>query len=301
MRYRPFRASGASVSAVSFGSLEPSLDDHAREQLFQAALIAGINAYELGAEETAALSMLGDALRSYDRALVMMSVRVGKGLSGRDFSPGAVMAQVEQATRLLDIGALDLVMLDGPTIEDLTPDLVASLRQAHAVGMFGAVGVRAEGAAADALVRCGAFRVLSTRFNLLSGWPERNLIRSAIERGMTVVGHGFIGAEQSGREQAGGEAAAPKPKRSLLSLVRKREPAASELEWAGGYRFLRETPGWTDEAICLAYAMTEPALATVQARFRSVEHLQALAAVPERDLTPHLSAQIEMARFAAVA
>lgn len=301
MRYRPFPASGASVSAVSLGPTDPTMSDDEREQLYQAALIAGVNAYEVRAADASAQVMLGDALRSYDRGLVLVSVRVGseradQGQSVRDFSPAKVMSQIGEATRRLDVGALDLVVLDAPTLDDLTPELIGALRQAHTVGLFGAIGVRAEGAAAEPLVRCGAFKVLSTRFNLLSGWAERNLIRLAVESGMTVTGYGYVGGQST--------VAATSPqraKRSFLGLGRRRGEPAAELSQASGYRFLRETHGWSDEAICLAYALTEPALATVQVDARSVERLQELATAPERDLPPSVSAQIEMARFAAVA
>lgn len=299
MRYRPFRVSGASVSAVSVACTDPSLSDDAREALYQAALLAGVNTYEVRAWDTASLTLLGDSLRSYDRSLVLVSARVGmqpggNGETVRDFTPAKIMAQVEQATRLLNLGALDMIVLDAPSLEDLTPELISTLRQAHTLGMFGAIGVRAEGPSAEGLVRCGAFKVLFTRFNLLSGWPERNLIRLATEQGMTVAGYGYIGGELQATD------AAPQARRGLFNLGRKRQ-SASELAKADGYQFLRETQGWSDEAICLGYALTEPALATVQVDPRSVEHLQDLASVPERDMPASLAAQIEMARFSAVA
>ena len=77
--------------------------------------------------------------------------------------------------------------------------------------------------------------------------------------------------------------------------------------WGGGlgdagaearvsFAFLHRTPGWTGEAICLAYALADPAVASVLVRPRDRAHLEELAAVPERDLPAGLSAQIEMAR-----
>jgi hypothetical protein len=94
---------------------------------------------------------------------------------------------------------------------------------------------------------------LSTPFNLASGWVERNRVRSAVSREMAVIGldywpdvlreehkHSFL----------------PKP-----SLWRRRTDPLADV---GGYDFLRNTPGWNAEQICLAYALTEPSLATVQ-------------------------------------
>jgi hypothetical protein len=63
------------------------------------------------------------------------------------------------------------------------------------------------------------------------------------------------------------------------------------------YAFLGDTPGWTAEEACLAFALTEPALATVQCRTTDPAMLARLAMAVERDLPNGLSAQIEMARF----
>jgi len=74
---------------------------------------------------------------------------------------------------------------------------------------------------------------------------------------------------------------------------------SSPLAGVGTYRFLRLTTGWSPEQLCLGYAFTEPALATVQVRVADREHLTTLAEVAERDLPAAISAQIEMARFSA--
>ena len=65
------------------------------------------------------------------------------------------------------------------------------------------------------------------------------------------------------------------------------------------YTFLHTTADWTAEEICLAYALTEPTLASVQIEPDNIIHMQALADVAERELPPGLPAQIEMSRFSA--
>jgi hypothetical protein len=67
----------------------------------------------------------------------------------------------------------------------------------------------------------------------------------------------------------------------------------------GTFAFLYRTPLWTAEAICLAHAMTDPSVASVLVQATDQDRLAVLAAVPERDMPPGLSAQIEMARVAA--
>jgi hypothetical protein len=65
----------------------------------------------------------------------------------------------------------------------------------------------------------------------------------------------------------------------------------------GSYAFLDRTHGWDAEEICIAYALTEPALATVQIEPASIARLEQLAQIPDREMPPGLAAQIEMARF----
>ena len=69
----------------------------------------------------------------------------------------------------------------------------------------------------------------------------------------------------------------------------------------GGYGFLQDTAGWTNEDICLAYALTEPAFATVQVEAWRADAVERLAAVCDKDLPTSVAAQIEMARFGQVA
>jgi aryl-alcohol dehydrogenase-like predicted oxidoreductase len=83
----------------------------------------------------------------------------------------------------------------------------------------------------------------------------------------------------------------PKP-----SLWRRRADPLADI---GGYDFLHNTHSWTAQQICLAYALTEPSLATVQITAETPAELEALAAIAERDLPTGCSAQIEMARFSA--
>ncbi|HZZ88317.1 MAG TPA: aldo/keto reductase, partial [Caulobacteraceae bacterium] len=65
------------------------------------------------------------------------------------------------------------------------------------------------------------------------------------------------------------------------------------------HAFLMSTRGWTAEQICFAHALTEPAITTVQMPVKDVEHMVSLADVPDRHLPSQISAQIEMAHFAA--
>ena len=90
--------------------------------------------------------------------------------------------------------------------------------------------------------------------------------------------------------------AAPPEKPLIQRLWWGGKKTADDLR-ADAYAFLHETYGWTAEEIALAYAMTQPALASVQINTDSAERIEALCAVCERDMPPGLAPRIEMARF----
>ncbi len=121
--------------------------------------------------------------------------------------------------------------------------------------------------------------------NMLSGWRDRRRIKAAGERNMSIIGYDFYPQAMLAVAEAA------KPKRGLLSWGKKgsAEPRP--------YSFLHTTTDWSAEEICLAYVLTEPALATVQVAPLDIDHIQALAQVPDRDLPAGISAQIEMSRF----
>ena len=85
------------------------------------------------------------------------------------------------------------------------------------------------------------------------------------------------------------------PSRGLFSFSKKPPP----IEKTGGYEFMRRTPGWSPDEICLAYALTEPALASVLIEAFTPEDVERRAAGAERERPTGMPAQIEMARFAA--
>jgi aryl-alcohol dehydrogenase-like predicted oxidoreductase len=128
---------------------------------------------------------------------------------------------------------------------------------------------------------------MATPFNLASGWVERNRVRSAMGREMAVIGQDYWPHALRGDRKS----FLPKP-----SLWRRRTDPLADV---GGYDFLHNTQGWSDQQICLAYALTEPSLATVQVTASTPAEIEALAAMAERDLPTGCAAQIEMARFSA--
>jgi len=137
-------------------------------------------------------------------------------------------------------------------------------------------------------VEAGAFDALITSFNILSGWRERHMVRTAMERNIAVIGRDPCPTDAASLARDGGA----RPKAGWFA---RPDPLAG----VGSYAFLEATPGWSAEQLCLGYALTEPSLATVQMTVDGPKHLGSLSEITERDLPAAISAQIEMARFSA--
>jgi aryl-alcohol dehydrogenase-like predicted oxidoreductase len=201
------------------------------------------------------------------------------------YSPGGMESLAKAVIARTGLEYIDLVQLDDPG-RDLSAAALQTLKQMKAQGMVRALGVAGEGEEIDAYISTGAFDVLTTPFNMLSGSRERRRMKSASDRNMSVMGYASYPAAMLAVAEAA------KPKKGLLSWNGKSQKSAPQ-----PYAFLHTTSGWTAEEICLAYALTEPTLSSVQVEPDNIVHMQALTAVAERELPSYLPAQIEMSRF----
>ncbi len=291
MRYRPLGVSGMSVSAVSLALNDTEGRNRPADwrDLIYAALENGVNAFEVVGRHPSIAGGLVQALQTVERRLVFVAWRLGASLSHtgalvRDFSPKGLTYAVDSVLARTDLEYLDAVILDDPRSDELTPNALAALKDSRAAGKARMLGVAGEDEAIDAYIASGAFDLLATPFNLASGWKQRLRLKAAVERNMGVIGY-----DHHPHALQDVRAAAPRP-----SFWRGRP---KPLAGAGTYAFLEATPGWTSEALCLAYALTEPCLATVQIAADRPERVESLAQVAERDLPAGVGAQIEMARF----
>ncbi|MDP1629817.1 MAG: hypothetical protein Q8L66_00170 [Caulobacter sp.] len=271
MRYRPFGRSGLVVSAVSL-LLDSSARHSARDwrNLVSTALDCGINGFEIAGDDPTLIEGVGEALRAVERELLFLAWR-----------PRALAAEPSDSIDSLlthtGLGYLDLLSFDGP------PPGAEPMERMRRVGRVRAYGLTGDDEDADLLITLGAFNALTTCYSPVSGWKDRNRLKSASERDMAIIARNIWPDIM-------------RPKTSVFKkpLLRDR---ANPLAGVGGYNFLENTPGWTAEDICLAYVLTEPAVTTVRLDADRVDRIIRLAEVPDRDLPTGVAAQIEMARF----
>jgi len=288
MRYRPFGSAGVAVSAITLRlEDEPRLRGADWRKLIFAALESGINSFEIDGVSSALIEGAAEAFSTVERRLLFIGWRL-RGSLDRALKAQAVHDMIDQALDRTGLGHLDLATLDDPDANAFPAETLEQLKALRGARLIRLLGVAGAGDKFDAYVASGQFEAMTTPFNLASGWVERNRVRSAVGREMAVIGLDYW--PETLREA---HRASFLPKPSLWR--RKTDPLAD----VGGYDFLRNTPGWNAQQICLAYALTEPSLASVQVTASSPAEIEALAAITERDLPTGCAAQIEMARFSA--
>jgi aryl-alcohol dehydrogenase-like predicted oxidoreductase len=290
MRYRPFGVTGKAVSAVSLSLREaPNMaTPQAWRTAAFAAMESGINCFELSAGADVMALGVGEALSAVERRLIFVGWRLRPNPAGT-LSAKDIAESVRGGLQQTRAGYFDLLTLDEPSYEMLTPDGLSYLSDLRSAGLCLQLGIAGDGPTVDACIRDGLFNVLTTPFSLVSDWEARRRIRDASGADMTLVACDPIPAGIDMPRSASAAA----PRRGLL--VRRAEPLAG----SGTYAFLHTTSGWTSEELCLAYALTEPAFATIQVEANRAEAVGLLAAVPDRDMPTGVAAQIEMARFGA--
>lgn len=309
MRYRPFGPSGAAVSALtlSLGGNALEKGPEGLHELIYSALEAGINSFRLESADPVLAEAAGQALRHIERKLVCVSLMLGTGDGGRgpqrDFSAQGMTASIDRVLHVSGLGWIDLALLEEPGEDELAQSSLNALKALRATERIKLLGVSGDGEVMDAYVSTGAFDALVTSFHVNSPWQVRSRMRTAQERDMVIFGYGYYPDALAHRRKAAPGAEGGTRKRGLFGLgAPKSAPAEAEGPVRNGaFAFLNQTHGWTGEEICLAYALTDPAVASILIRAVDADRLNALAAVCERNLPPGLPAQIEMARIAQAA
>jgi aryl-alcohol dehydrogenase-like predicted oxidoreductase len=299
MRYRPFGRAGVSVSIVTL-----AIDDQAAKggpqglrALLNAGLEAGVNSYHIETCHPEVLRIVGECLGAVERRLLFISLRLGlrPGRTGltRDFTPESLTGVIDATLHRMKLQHLDLGLLDEPGEDEFPVAALTALKLQRTTGRLTLLGVGGANDAMDAYIDTNAFDAIATPFHLRVGWQERHRLKIAGRRDLGCIGYDYF------PEMFRSVATTPTlPKKRGLFGALTGEPAPHPLAGVGTYAFLHDTPGWTAEQLCLAYAQLEPSLATIIIRAGDVERLTALASVPDRDLPPGMAAQVEMAGFA---
>jgi aryl-alcohol dehydrogenase-like predicted oxidoreductase len=288
MRYRPFNQAGLAVSAITLTLDASAAIPAKRMELVFAALEAGINSFELVGASHDWSPALRAAIAAAGRNVLVLTLRAVGSSGAAKASRGGLTAQAGACLEQIGAERFDAVVLedDGSSSPDDATQLHA-LRDQRLAAMVGVTCGRG-GPSLD-IINAG-YDVVATPFGLQADAGLRKRLRTVVERNITLIGYDFydIGAAPVAAETPRG-----------LGRLFKRAPVA--IVDTDAFEFLRRTPSWAAEEIALAYALTEPSLATIKVQTTDLATLDGLGKAVERELPAGAAAQIEMARFSAPA
>jgi aryl-alcohol dehydrogenase-like predicted oxidoreductase len=285
MRYRPFARTGMAVSTITLlldGADEAKKPSDWRD-LMHAAFEEGVNAFEIVRPTLHLLTGFAEGISAVKRSLLFVGLRVDSGMESEGLE-----AWGEEVASHSKLGELNLLTVDAGVAR--SEGMLAALQRMKTSQLAHRLAVAGDGDLLDEDIEAGHFDAVVTPFNMLSSLRDRNMVRKALENQMGVIASDPFPAALNGLIDAAEVETKP-------GWFKKPKPLAG----AGTYAFLTATRGWSAEQLSLAYALTEPAVASVLVRVEDRKHLADLAATTDRDLPSTVSAQIEMARFSAEA
>jgi len=281
MRYRPFARTGMAVSSLSLildGGDDAKKPSDWRD-LVHAAFEEGVNAFEIVRPTLALLTGFAEGASVVKRSLIFAALRVDSGVDGESLERWA-----EEVISRAGIGELNLLIAEASATR--ADGMLAAMQRLKASETTRLLAVAGAGDMLAEDIEAGNFDAVVTPFGMLSSWRDRNMVRKALERQMGVIACDPFPTELAGLLEATEVDTKP-------GWFKKPKPLAG----VGTYAFLDSTRGWSAEQLCVAYALTEPAVASVQMPVDSHKRLKELAGAADRDLPSTVSAQIEMARF----
>lgn len=278
MLYRPLGRTGLNVSEIGFGAAswwgKPQFTEAAALRLVHAALDGGVTFFDTGASYSSghAEPRLGRALKGRDPSRLVVATKAGtfaKGDGiGRDFSPAAIIASVEQSLRNLGLDTLPLLQLHGPAASDLTDELRAALVDLKARGWVRALGANSfDPTVIRQVIGLPEFDVVMVDYNVLR--PEREpLIAAAAE-----AGKGVLAGMPLAMGHTGGQVARLRAPRDLWYAARALLRHRGDIRDGAHFSFLNRLPQMSGAQAALAYVLANRDVACAVMGTTRLSHL----------------------------
>ncbi len=181
------------LSRIAFGVSGPHatrlVSRSTTHDLIMAAFDGGITAFDTGPSYGAgeAELRLGAALQDLDREKVFISTKAGLNEQKmRDFTVEGLKASLDRSLERLDCGYLDLLILHGPSINEMTPQLANMLRAEQTSGRVRLLGVAGRDDSIFAALDFGVFDILMAPLHGLLHKTEINRLEAAKKNGLGI-------------------------------------------------------------------------------------------------------------------
>lgn len=300
MKQRQAGRTGLVLSELGLGCssfwAKPIFPEAEALALVEAALAEGITFFDTGASYAAgnAERRLGTVLRRHgSTAGLVIATKVGTQVSSsgrryKDWSRAAVRESVHRSLERLGLSRLDLLHLHGPSLADLTPELIDTLEELRREGLVRFIGINSfEEEVVRAGLRLTQFDSFMIEYNVMKKRNAR-LVDEIAAAGRAVL----VGTPIAQALFTGGvfELTAM---RNVWALLRALKNHRQELVAAYRYRFLNRLPGLTGAQAALAYVLRNPKISTAIFGTTQIGHLRENVAAAWLDLPPALVERID--------
>ncbi|RAK52881.1 aldo/keto reductase [Phenylobacterium deserti] len=304
MRYRLFGRTGLTVSEIGYGCAswwgKPRFSEAAALGLVHQAIDLGITFFDTGASYSAgeAEPRLGRALTGQDVSRLVVASKAGTfhaggGRIARDFSPEWIVGSTERSLRNLGLEALGLLQLHGPSIPELTDELLGALEQLKARGLVRAVGVNSfDPDVVRHVIGLPTIDAVMIDYNVLR--PEREPLIAAA----ASAGKGVLAGMALAMGHTGLKVAKIRGPQDLWYAARGLMRHRGEVARGARFSFLHRQPGITGSQAALAYVLENRDVACAVIGTTRPAHLAENAQASDLSLPPRLREQILEAQAA---
>jgi len=189
---RALGKTGLTVSVLGFGGSEigfQQAQENTVREILAGAIDAGLNVVDTAAAYLKSEELIGAAIKTRRRDLVLMS-KCGAldGFSREDWTAAGIAKSVADSLKRLQTDHVDVMFLHSCGEAVLRQgDAIEALRRARERGQVRFLGYSGDGAAAQYAVKSGAFDVLQTSLSIADQQVLEGALPLARERNMGVV------------------------------------------------------------------------------------------------------------------
>ena len=242
-------------------------------------------------------SRLGKAIAGLrDKNSLVISTKAGtriahNGRLYKDFSPPWLRASCQQSLQRLGIERIGLFHLHGPSIRDLTPEVLAELARLKSEGLVQAVGVNSfEDEVLQRVLALDCFDFVMPDYNILARERE-SLIDAFYAKGIGVLAGAALADSLFSNRIFRLRSA-----KDLWYLARALKNFRGKLLKGFSYRFMNNDKDMTGHQIALAYVLQNTRISAALFGTTSAKHLRENMAAAEMTLSDEIVRQIRSRR-----
>ena len=298
MRYRTLGSTGLKVSEIGLGCASwwgrAEFSETEALALVHAAIEGGVTFFDTGASYSKgqAEQRLGRALAGRATDKLVIGTKAGTYFDGRrvarDMSPTGVTRSVEASLRNLGLDALPLLQLHGPSLTELTDDLMACLVDLKTRGLVRALGANSfDEAVLERAATLADIEVVMLDYNVLR--PRRG----ALIARLAASGKGVLAGMAMAMGHADRQVLKLRRPRDIWYGLRALRHHRGDVARGLKLSFLGQVPGMSGPQAALAYVLANSGVSCAVIGTTRMAHLQENLAASGLSLPAEVVARIE--------